>query len=442
MARAIKKPTPSAAGPAGKLRVLAVGIDGYENDQLFPPLTTRANDARAVLDCFRDVHQLGADKEALVLRSSATAPKLPTRNALIGALTELSRAAAAGDRLLFYFSGYGVQRGADLFLVPQDAYDDDADALVSLARVGKVLAASAAQDAFVLLDLEPETAALAHPAPSPNPKLSVLTHWLSRALRGQEPDALDAERRLTAPKLEAYLAERTGGAAYVRATHSPVLGDFAGSILDPATLDAKEALTLDVHFEDSRPTEVTEILTKIRNWSLSESQIEHAANGALPEYLAPSLGKLVPVLRRAMGFSQGTVVVEGAALRFPGGAFEARFVAESKRSGRLVRTLTVDGDWLERSEKIPKIVETVGLDPEVTRLRLRRPLEVGSLVAGLEASGWTVVSELPDEIRAERLGTEWTFRSDRIEVRGMQPVAMFARRGGAMGQALAVFGKQ
>ncbi len=144
-----------------------------------------------------------------------------------------------------------------------------------------------------------------------------------------------------------------------------------------------------------------------------------------------------------MGFSQGTVVVEGAGLRFPGGALEARFVAESKRSGRLVRTLIVDGDWLERSEKIPKIVETVGMSPEVTTLRLRRPHR-GRLAPSVRSprpAGGPWPPSCPTRFAAERLGTEWTFRSDRIEVRGMQPVAMFARKGGAMGQALAVFGK-
>ncbi len=450
MALAIKKASKRASSAAAvstsKLRVLAVGVDDYENEERFAPLVTRSHDARVVLDCFRDVHQLGADKEALVLRSSATAPKLPTRNAIIGALTELARGAAAGDRVLVYFSGYGVRaaNSDELFLVPQDAYDDDEDALVSLARVAKILSASAAKDTFVLLDLDLGGAALGNAVASPNPKLSVLTHFLARALRGQEPEALEADLRLTAPKLEAYLAASSGGAAHVRASGSPVIGDFGASILDPAALASPGSLTKEVQFEDSRATEVTAILTKIRNWSLSESQIEHAANSALPEYLAPSLGTLVPVLRRAMGFSQGTVVVDGAGLRFPGGALEARFVADSKRSGRVVRTLTVDGDWLERSEKIPKIVETVGMDPEITVLRLRRPIEVASLVAGLEASGWNVTSELAHEVRAERLGTEWTFCPDRIEVRGLPPIAMFASKkggGGVMGQALTVYGK-
>ncbi len=198
---AMKKRAAAAGEPAGKLRVLAVGIDDYENEELFPRLTTRSSDARVVLDCFREVHQLGADKEALVVRSSATAPKLPTRNALIGALTEMARGAAAGDRLLFYFSGHGVQSGAELFLVPQDAYDEDDDALVSLARVGKVLAASAAKDTFVILDLDLRRATLATSSAAPNPKLSVLTHWLARALRGQE--ARRARRRAATHRAEA-----------------------------------------------------------------------------------------------------------------------------------------------------------------------------------------------------------------------------------------------
>ena len=283
----------------------------------------------------------------------------------------------------------------------------------------------------------------------------MLTHHLARALRGQEPSALDDERRLTSDKLFSYLAEHvtpTRLSTWTKGQANIVLGDFGKSVLEPLTAallaGTPSTLAREVRFEDSRPTDVTEILTRIRNWALTESQIEHAANAALPEYSAPALGKLVPILRRALGFSQGTVMVEGGALRFPGGSLESYFQAASKRSGYLVRHLILDGSWFDRPEKIPGLVDVVGLVPETTTIVLRAPIELPSLIAGLESSSWTIVSELANEVQAEKLGSEWTFRVDSITVRGMPPAALFGSAGKGRkkiatstvaGQALAVF---
>jgi hypothetical protein len=58
----------------GRLRVLAVGIDDY--DKTYGKLKTCSNDAKAVVECFLDVHQLNADKSSVSYCTSTTAPRL------------------------------------------------------------------------------------------------------------------------------------------------------------------------------------------------------------------------------------------------------------------------------------------------------------------------------------------------------------------------------
>jgi hypothetical protein len=60
----------------GPIRVFAVGIDDYDETSAYPTLKTCSNDAHAIIDCFRDVHQLNADKGSLSLCTSRTSPKL------------------------------------------------------------------------------------------------------------------------------------------------------------------------------------------------------------------------------------------------------------------------------------------------------------------------------------------------------------------------------
>jgi hypothetical protein len=379
----------------------------------------------------------------------------------------------------------------ELFLVPQDAYAAEVDALLPFARVQEILGGSSARQKLIILDacfsgpdtsnfkilaskisrkalleyvkdtkgvavLSATTNALPATTKSPNPKLSLFTHHLVRALRGQEPDALDEERLLTVQRLYDFLSVTVPRMAYSyhmskqqptleeKATGVIVLGDFSTSIVSPESLDLEGSPATHIDFEDEEQAEVADILTKIRNWSLSIDQISYAANGALDAYVGPTYGRLVPALRKALGFSQGTVSVEGKVLRFPGGSLSSRYEAENKRRGRLHRTLTIDSTWFQSPERIPILVETVGMTPETTTIRLGCAIEVATLTAGLEANQWNVLSELDDEIQAEKDGTRWTFRAETVSVTGVAPGQLFGegadrRRAGLVGQALAVF---
>jgi hypothetical protein len=497
--RAISKRQTNAVALAkamGRIKVFAVGIDDYDKTSPFGKLKTCSNDAKAVVECFLDVHQLNADKSSISFCTSQTAPRLPTRNLIIGELTKLAHSATEDDRVLFYFSGHGERLSVgdreDLFLVPQDAYDSVADALVPFERVQEILGGSAARQKLVILDacfsgpsvegfkilparisrkalleyvqetrgvavLSSTSSTLPSQSKSPNPKLSLFTHYLVRALHGQEPDALDEDRFLTVQKLFEYLSTVVPRMAYSyggrqqqptldeRATGVIVLGDFSASIINPESLDLHESPATAIEFTSTEGVHVTDILTRIQNFGrLSVQQIVYAANTAIGEYSATEFGRLVPVLRKTFKFSQGTVLVDDGTLRLPGATLSLRYEADDKRKGTVTRTLSVDQSWFETPENIVTLLQVLDITPEVMTIQLNQPIDVSSLTPGLEANQWNVISELAEEIQAEAGGARWTFTPDSISVRGFSPSELFGddadhARAGLVGKALAVF---
>jgi hypothetical protein len=496
--RAISKRQTQAVALAkamGPIRVFAVGVDDYDETSAYATLKTCSSDARAIIDCFRDVHQLNADKGGLSLCTSRTSPKLPTRNTIIGELTKFAKSASEGDRLLFYFSGHGDRAGSsdeEFFLVPQDAYDNSPDALIPFRRVLDILDGSAARQKIVMLDacfcgvdvthlkllaakisrkavleyvkkttgvaiLTATTSDLASTQQSPNPKLSLFTHFLARALRGQEPDSLDAEAFLTIDSLYQFLSTVVPRTAYSydmreqlptlkqQTTGVIVLGDFSASIINPESLDLYDSPARELSFEDTYGVRVEEILTRIKNFGrLTVEQIVYAANTAMAEYAAAAFGRLVPRLRKTLSWSQGSVVIEGECLKFPGGSLTYRFESEDKRRGDVRRTLELDHSWFERPEQILIIVQTLELAPEVMTIHWGAPIDVESVVPGLEARQWQIMSERPDEVEARNGGAVWTFTSEAISIRGFSPGQLFGdgadgKITSLVGQALAVF---
>jgi len=138
----------------GRIRVLAVGVGEYPLKSGFPPLAQAVTDAALVHAAFAETPQLNAHPEHLVLLSSKTTNRLPSRGHILDQLHELAASAQPEERVLFYFSGHGhrLPGNDDLFLVPQDAYSDTADALVSFEAIMNILRPSVAKHKIVILD--------------------------------------------------------------------------------------------------------------------------------------------------------------------------------------------------------------------------------------------------------------------------------------------------
>lgn len=410
----------------GRARVLAVGIDKYDASCGFDPLTTRRNDAVGFADCFRDIPQLHADLGSVRALVSGQGPA-PSRGEIIKALREFVRSSEAGDRLIFYFSGRGHRIAGDpeVYLVPQDAYaDDDASCLIPLSLVKKIINDSPAKQKLMVLDaclagqvkafdeyLRSTTgvailASCAENVPaatrSPNPQHSLFTAFLLPALRGAEPGALD-EKLLTVPSLYKFLARSmTRPIVNESASGLLVLADFSGPLLSADALEVDGALFLDVELSGSgQSVSVKEILTALSRTHYSQSHLEQRANAALGEYLEEELGRVVSRLRARFRWASSAVTVSGAGIAFPDGTYAVRYEATEKLRGVLVPELSLKPVWLDAAGQIADLLECLAFDAERVTFTLREGCVLARCVPKLEASGFSIVSELPHKIEAE-----------------------------------------
>ncbi|MCY1066534.1 caspase family protein [Nannocystis sp. RBIL2] len=420
----------------GRARVLAVGIDDYDRDCGFEPLTTCKNDALGFADCFRDLPQLDAEPgtvKALVSRRGPT----PSRGEIIKALRELARSSVAGERLIFYFSGRGHRIAGDphSYLVPQDAFaDDEPSCLISVALVAEILSSARAEQKLVILDVcstgisrEDLAAALRGaegltlvasvergPATtrSPNPQHSSFTAFLLPVLRGEEPQAL-AERRLTVPSLHGFLsAQIQRWARPARSMPRPlllestgeamVLADFSGPVLSASALavDGRlfEAVELSV---GARQVAIKDILTELSRTHYSQAYLEARANAALGDYLEEEFGRTVSRLRARFKWASSAVSVEGCGLAFPDGHYSVSYEATEKTRGVLVEHLSLRPAWLDVPGLVFDLLDCLNLHPDRITFALREGCAPARSVPQLEARGWAITSELPHRVEAE-----------------------------------------
>lgn len=144
---------PAPAEDAGRLVVLAIGVNQYANADL--NLRFAVPDAQVVADTLRAGAQgLFRDVRVTVLRDA-----LATRNGILDALAQAAATTAPGDTFVLYLAGHGIRTEPDqrfLFL-PHDTRStadwaslrqqglDDSTLVAALARIR-------ARDAFLLLD--------------------------------------------------------------------------------------------------------------------------------------------------------------------------------------------------------------------------------------------------------------------------------------------------
>jgi hypothetical protein len=353
----------------GLARVLAVGVSTQLKSSGFRALSVCANDASAVRDRFQDIQQLHADPDFCV-KCVSGGSQSATRGHILGSLHELAESANAQSRLIFFYSGHGVRlnyKGSDeFFLVPEDAFSGtDVDALIPFSRVTDILSQSAAKQKLVVLDacfsgpdvtgskalpaeLSPKfmkeylastkgTGVLSSSgigqestAQSPNPKLSLFTHYFCEALSG-EKGALD-NGRLTLNSLYDYLSVvvTKTSKSYNRPQHPAlksafsgtiVLADFTVGLLASAAIDLADHPISGASFSDEERGKVTDVLTAIKKWTYSQEYLEEKVNDNLRGAFEDRFGGYAAKLTEEAGIPFGEISVEHSGVQFPDGDF-------------------------------------------------------------------------------------------------------------------------
>ncbi len=458
----------------GPLSALAIGIDDYDKQSGFVALKTCTNDAIEVRNAFQEIWQLNADKDRIRILTSKSNPP-PSKGEIIKAINRLVNMTEPNDRLLFYYSGHGHRikdrEGTERFyIVPQDAYNDtDPDALIDFASILKLLNTSEAKQRILVVDacmsgpdvtgekllpvkysknflaeymrntkgvvvISSSTADQSSTTQSPNPKLSLFTCYFVRALRG-ESRALD-NSMLTVDSLYSYISTEVQRSAKsyqknqlpcinVQASGTIILADFGKSIVSPDAFDLEEYPVSSLVFKDREKLAVTDVLTEIRRWTYSETYLEERVNDKLGNYLEEDLGAKVSKLRKKMGFSSSEVGIDNNGINFPGGTYTARYVADDKKYGKIVFSLTFTREWLGKGSEIAIVVESFDMFPDSMILRLIKPMEPKSVIAGLEAQGWEMKSELPSKVAAKKSSYTLIVEDSEITLKGFTLEELF-----------------
>jgi hypothetical protein len=451
----------------GEIRVLAIGVNAYPNKSGFNALKKCVNDAFQVASTFREVHQLNADPNHIVLMTSETTALLPHRGLIFDQMHELADGAAEDDRLLFYFSGHGhrIDGVDDHFLVPQDVFSEaKPDALVSMKEVLAILDGSPAKQKIIVLDaclsgpvllgrklhaasfsdkffaaylastkgvavLSSSAADEASYEKSPNPKISLFTFHFIQALRGA-PDALD-EQVLTVPKLFDYvstLVQRDCKSYRIQqtpslktsATGTFVLADFRRLLVTPSSVNLKAHPFDELVLRESYGERTTAILTEWSNRSKTSDQLEYAVNnlGGLEKYLEEIFSKWRPLFRKRFGFTISEIDPDGSRFNFPGGSISYRYEAETKDRGLIHRKLTLDIDWFGDGPRLLSLLSILEFEPHTFELGLSISLKPMDQIAGLEANGWEIESEANDQVVASRDGITMSVTAGSLSFEG------------------------
>lgn len=450
-----RRPAQARQSAHGRATALAIGIDDYSSSSGFAPLTTCRNDALGLANRFRDIPQLGADPDAITALVSRGTPA-PSRGEIIGALMKHARQAAAGDRLIVFFSGHVHQIAGDpeLYLVPQDAYSDtDPTCLVALSQLAQILSRSPASHKLLLLDAShtphfsdsisiidsfkillranPGITVLAAPpedgaAAAPSPQHSRFAAHLLPALQGSTPEALD-ERRLTLSSLFKFLSTHSAPIFHEADGDSMVLADFSGPLLPPDSLDL-DGKRFDTILLSARARQISikDILTSLSRTTYTQSYLEERANAALGAHLEAEFGKKASRLRIHFKWASADVSVDDGFITFPGGHYQPRYEATGKLHGALVETLSLSPVWLDRPGILADLLACLDLDPEQISFTFRNKIAPDRCIPGLEANSWQMTSELPRKIEAHRDGCALILEPESLTLSGLPLRALFA----------------
>jgi len=385
----------------GPLLGLFIGIDDYKKELGFPVLTTCANDAFKVRNCFKDVRPLHADRDNLVLLTSQEASGI----AIIGALKRLAANATENDRLLLYYSGHGQRLNDKFYLVPHDAYNpNDPESLLAWEKLASIISSSPAKQKLIILDacysgaakpnskilaaalgrgellkyvaategivtISSSTAERPSTTLSPDSKLSLFTYCLIQGLEGCQ-SALDPEWMLTSHSLAEFLTHEVPRLAKAQgdeqrpvvnevANGTIVLGDFSIPVeRDSLNLSAHGISVVRAYWRGR--VDLKDVLPKNRrlSWkSRDDLQIEANNNLVECEWYNEELAGLSASINNALGCAARNVIVRDNEVSFPGGKVTLEYkVDATKKSGALVKCLVLRDSIFDRPDTMLQII--------------------------------------------------------------------------------------
>jgi hypothetical protein len=266
---------------------------------------------------------------------------------------------------------------------------------------------------------------------SPNPKLSLFTHYLCEALSGA-PEALD-NGRLTLQSLYDYLSVVVRKQA--KSYHQPqqpalaltvqgtmMLADFTVGLLVPAGVELTEHPVNDVSFRESARGKVTDVLTEIRRWHYSQEYLEQQVNNSIENVYRERFGEFAASLTEDVGIPYGEIAVDGNGVTFPHGGYSMEYKAEDQKTGVFRHTVWFDRSWFDRPERMIEVLNCFELRPREMTLDLSHERSLDSMIAGLRSRGWRLESnELPQKFTASHEQYRVVVSRTRIRFSGFYP---------------------
>lgn len=140
---------------SAKRWALIIGVDEYKDEQI-SPLKGAANDAKALLDTL--VRYAGFPRDQIILLATdQPVERQPTRVNILRRLSNLRRVVPKDGLLLVAFSGHGMERESQAYILPSDAQigDDIAfleDTAISVKRAKELIRATGVRQVVFILD--------------------------------------------------------------------------------------------------------------------------------------------------------------------------------------------------------------------------------------------------------------------------------------------------
>ena len=133
-------------GPVTPRWAVVIGIDEY---QALGKLTVCRNDAKALAKVLIESGSYDESRVILMTDDAAESQNRPTLATMKRRIEQVANLAGKGDTVLVYFSGHGITKDEQGYLVPMDG---DTDSAVPLASVKDALAKSKAASKVLILD--------------------------------------------------------------------------------------------------------------------------------------------------------------------------------------------------------------------------------------------------------------------------------------------------
>ena len=183
-------------------------------------------------------------------------------------------------------------------------------------------------------------------------------------------------------------------------------------------------------FKDIEAMKVKDVLRAMKYWSnYTDNLIEKMVNRNLPEHFSERFGEISANLSANCRFAPAEIIVEGCSLRFPGGTYRLAYAASDRKNGQLLHEVRLEDPFLGEPKKIPAVLDALNLVPAEFALDLSEAIEPMQAIPALNLKGWTVLSQLPNRVRARhQSGYSIQFEPTALTFSGFTPTELWGER--------------